>query len=121
MTKWSTLLLAALLDSPALYHAFVLHDMDYTTALIRYLVAVVVAALMLAMINGLANGYERGNDALARAEAREEAREVAQQAAMDALEVARANPALMAQVQGRRSTDAAPADESPAEEKAEQQ
>jgi hypothetical protein len=119
MTKWSTLLLAALLDSPALYHAFVLHDLDYTTALVRYLIAVVVAALMLAMINGLANGYERGNDALARAEARTEAREVAQQAAMDALEVARNNPALMAQVQARRSTDVVPSEETPAGEKAE--
>ncbi|GII26142.1 hypothetical protein [Planosporangium mesophilum] len=115
MTKWSTLLLAALLDSPALYHAFVLHDLDYTTALVRYLIAVVVAALMLAMLNGLANGYQRGNDALARTEARE----VAQQAAMDALEVARNNPALMAQVQGRRSTDVVPPEETPAEEKAE--
>jgi hypothetical protein len=103
MAKWSTLLLAALLDSPALYRAFVTHELDYTTALIRYLIAVVVAALMLALLSGLTNGYKRGNDAEARAVARAEARAAAQEAAMEALEVARANPAVMAQ--GRRSTD----------------
>jgi hypothetical protein len=105
MAKWSTLLLAALLDSPALYHAFVVHDMDYTSALIRYLIAVVVAALMLSLLQGLTNGYKRGNDA----EARATARAAAQEAALEALEVARANPALLPQ--GRRSTDSQPAEE----------
>ena len=57
-----TLLLAAVLDGSALWHAFVLHDLDYTSALVRYLVAVVVAAFMLWLLRGLANGYLRGND-----------------------------------------------------------
>lgn len=116
MAKLSTLLLAALLDSPALYHAFVVRDMDATTALIRYLIAVVAAALMLALLRGLANGYRRANDA----EARELEREAmlaanaaslaaAQDKAMEALEAARANPELMAQA--RRSTDLQPTEE----------
>jgi hypothetical protein len=108
MAKLSTLLLAALLDSPALYHAFVVHDMDYTAALLRYLIAVVVAALMLALLRGLVEGYKRGNDTEARAVAREAARAAKQEAAMEALEVARANPAL---AKGRRRTDPETADE----------
>jgi hypothetical protein len=107
MAKLSTLLLAALLDSPALYHAFVAHDMDYTAALIRYLIAVVVAAVMLALLRAMANGYRRVNEADARETAQEitheTARESSQEAAIEALEVARANPALMAAA--RRSTD----------------
>jgi hypothetical protein len=59
MARMPTLLLAALLDSPALWHAFVKHDMDPVAALTRYLIAVVVAAVMLAMLRGLANGYLR--------------------------------------------------------------
>jgi hypothetical protein len=57
-----TLLLAALLDSPALWHAFVAHDLDYTTAGIRYLIAVVVAAVMMALVRTLASGYTKPND-----------------------------------------------------------
>jgi hypothetical protein len=59
MARMPTLLLAALLDSPALWHAFVTHEMDPTAALVRFLIAVVVAAVMLAMLRGLANGYLR--------------------------------------------------------------
>jgi hypothetical protein len=59
MARMPTLLLAALLDSLALWHAFVEHDMDPVAALTRYLIAVVVAAVMLAMLRGLANGYLR--------------------------------------------------------------
>jgi hypothetical protein len=103
MAKLSTLLLAALLDSPALYHAFVAHDMDYTVALIRYLIAVVVAAVMLALLRAMANGYRRANEADARETAQEIAHESTQEAAIEVLEVARANPALMAAA--RRSTD----------------
>jgi hypothetical protein len=65
--RYSTLLLAAVLDSPALWQAFVTHEMDYMSALTRYLVAVVVAAAMLAMLRGLANGYLRGAPAPGRA------------------------------------------------------
>jgi hypothetical protein len=54
-----TLLLAAAIDSPALYGAFVTGEMDYMTALVRFLVAVVVSAIMLAMLRSMANGYLR--------------------------------------------------------------
>jgi hypothetical protein len=52
-----TLLLAAVIDSPALYGAFVSGTMDPTTALVRYLIAVVVSAIMLAMLRSMATGY----------------------------------------------------------------
>ncbi|MDT5037464.1 MAG: hypothetical protein QOE03_2649 [Micromonosporaceae bacterium] len=57
-----TLLLAAVLDSPALWHAFVAHDLDYTTAGVRYLIAVVVAAVMMALVRSMASGYTNRND-----------------------------------------------------------
>jgi hypothetical protein len=79
-----TLLIAALLDSPALYQAFVQHDMDYTTALTRYLIAVVIAAIMVSMLKGLSSGWLRANEAAKTA---------------DQAEAAEPNPA-------RRSTDA---------------
>jgi hypothetical protein len=52
-----TLLLAAAIDSPALYGAFVTGTMDPMTALVRYLIAIVVSAIMLAMLRSMANGY----------------------------------------------------------------
>jgi hypothetical protein len=67
--RWPTLLLAAVLDSPALWQAFVTHEMDYTSALMRYLIAVVVAALMLSLLRGLADGYLRSNAAVKAASA----------------------------------------------------
>ena len=57
-----TLVLALVLDSPALWHAFVRHDMDYTTALTRYLIAVVVAGVMLSLLRSLANAYLHPNE-----------------------------------------------------------
>jgi hypothetical protein len=60
--RMSTLLLAVVLDSPALWHAFVVHDLDYATALTRYLIAVVVAGLMLSLMRWLASEYRRSND-----------------------------------------------------------
>lgn len=89
-----TLLLAAVIDSPALYQAFVLHEMDYTTALTRYLIAVLVAGVMLSVIKGLSSGYLKRNEA-------ETAAREAQAAAEAAAEAA--NPAR------RRSDGATPA------------
>jgi hypothetical protein len=62
LARMPALLLAALLDSSALWQAFVTHTMDYPTALVRYLVAVVVAAVMLSLLRGLTNGYLRANE-----------------------------------------------------------
>lgn len=59
LARFPTLLLATLMASPALYHAFVAHDLDPTTALIRFLIAVPVAAIMLAVVRALTSGYKR--------------------------------------------------------------
>jgi len=54
-----TLLFAALISGPALWHAFVQHDLDYGTAMTRFLIAVVVSAFMLSVLRGMADGYRR--------------------------------------------------------------
>jgi hypothetical protein len=64
-----TLLLAVVLDSPALWHAFVVQDLDYATALTRYLIAVVVAGLMLSLMRWLASEYRRSNESAKPTEA----------------------------------------------------
>lgn len=105
MARLSTLLLAALLDSPALYHAFVVHDMTYTAALTRYLIAALIATLMLWLLRSLMDGYRRANEVQTRAEARRAARDAALERPDEALEAVRADPAF-----GRRSTDLDPDD-----------
>lgn len=55
--RYSTLLLAAVLASPALWQAFVVGDLDVSTALTRYLIAVLVAAAMLALFRMLTRAY----------------------------------------------------------------
>jgi hypothetical protein len=60
ITRWSTLLVAALMAGPALWHALGTHDLDPLEALTRFLIAVPVAAIMLAVLRGLAAGYRRG-------------------------------------------------------------
>ena len=57
--RFSVLLLAAGLASPALWQAFVVGNMDLDTALLRYLIAVLVAALMLSVVRALFRGYHR--------------------------------------------------------------
>lgn len=59
--RFSVLLLAAVLASPALWHAFVAGDLDIPTALIRYLIAVLVAAMMLALLRMLFRAYHHHN------------------------------------------------------------
>ena len=58
LARWSTLLLAGLLAGPALWHAFVQGDLDYGTAMTRFLVAVVVSGLMLAVLRSMADGSQ---------------------------------------------------------------
>ncbi|MEN3309551.1 MAG: hypothetical protein V7603_5753 [Micromonosporaceae bacterium] len=53
----STLLLAGLIASPALWHAFVVGDLSTSTALARFLIAVPVSGLMMAILRGLTSGY----------------------------------------------------------------
>ena len=57
MARFSTLLLAAAIASPALYAAFVKHTLDPQTALIRFLIAVPVAAIMLGIVRVVTRGY----------------------------------------------------------------
>ncbi len=59
VTRPSTLLLAALLAGPALWRAFVQHQLDPTSAMLRYLLAVLAAAAMLAMLDALLHGSHR--------------------------------------------------------------
>ncbi|GII05683.1 hypothetical protein [Planobispora takensis] len=51
------LLLALVLAGPALWHAFVLEDLDVASALIRYLVAVAVSALMFGLLRRVTASY----------------------------------------------------------------
>lgn len=53
----STMLLATLIDSPAIYHAAVAHDLTAASALYRFLIAVPVAALMLRLLRALTADY----------------------------------------------------------------
>ncbi|NJC71769.1 hypothetical protein HC031_18880 [Planosporangium thailandense] len=110
MARLSTLLLAALLDSPALYHAFVAHDMSYTEALTRYLIAALVATLMLWMLRGLTDGYRRMNEVQLRAAARRAAQEAADEAAYEAAQEATHEAAQERTnaTPARRSTDREP-------------
>jgi hypothetical protein len=61
IARFSTLLLAVALASPALWSAFVLHQLDTRSALIRLLIAIPVAAIMLAVLRSLTSGYSRNN------------------------------------------------------------
>ncbi|MBG0818640.1 hypothetical protein [Planomonospora sp. ID82291] len=64
LTSLPTLLLALLLDAPALWRAFVLQDLDVVTALTRYLIAVAVSALMLGALRRVTASYGSGKPAV---------------------------------------------------------
>ncbi|MDQ1652551.1 MAG: hypothetical protein QOI35_1751 [Cryptosporangiaceae bacterium] len=53
----STLLLAALVDSPAIYSS-AMGTMDPSTALFRYLIAIPVCGLMLAFLRSITKSYQ---------------------------------------------------------------
>lgn len=53
------MVLALLISTPALWQAFVVGDLDPTTALIRFLIAVPVAALLLAVPRTVYSHYAR--------------------------------------------------------------
>lgn len=79
--RFSVLLLATVLASPALWQAFVVGDLDLDTALLRYLVAVIVAAVMLAIVRSLYNAYRRIHEEHETGRQLEEMREAEQRAA----------------------------------------
>jgi hypothetical protein len=70
MARFSTLVLAVAIASPALYAAFVKHTLDLQTALLRLLIAVPVAAIMLGVVRAVTRDY--GKDRPRRAEKRSE-------------------------------------------------
>lgn len=62
MARFSTLLLALLIASPALYASFVTHRLDMQTGLLRLLLAVPVAAVMLAVFRLVTRDYGKPGD-----------------------------------------------------------
>ncbi|MGI5236641.1 hypothetical protein [Dactylosporangium sp. CA-139066] len=62
MARFSTLFLALVIASPALYAGFVTHQLDQKTALLRLLIAVPVAAVMLGIFRMITRGYGRKPD-----------------------------------------------------------
>jgi len=60
LVRPSSLLLGAVLAAPALWHGFVTGQLDITTALIRFVLAVFVAGLLLAILRFVTAGYGRG-------------------------------------------------------------
>ncbi len=59
LARYPTLVLAAVLASPALYAAFWAHTLDAQTALLRLLIAVPVAAAMLAIVRAVTRDYRK--------------------------------------------------------------
>jgi hypothetical protein len=57
LARYSTLFVALLIASPALYAGFVTHELGTQTALIRLLIAVPVAAIMLGLFRMITRGY----------------------------------------------------------------
>ena len=62
MARFSTLFLALLIASPALYATFVTHQLDMQTGLLRLLIAVPVAAVMLAVFRLVTRNYGKPGD-----------------------------------------------------------
>jgi hypothetical protein len=59
LVRPSSLLLGTVLAAPALWHGFVTEQLDVTTALTRFVVAVLVASVMLAILRFVTAGYGR--------------------------------------------------------------
>jgi hypothetical protein len=57
LTSPSTLLLATAISGPALWQTFMTQQLDLTTGLTRFLIAVPVSAVMLALLDGLTSRY----------------------------------------------------------------
>jgi hypothetical protein len=60
LASYPTLVIAAAMDSPAIWHAMVRHDLGGMTALYRFLIAVPVAAIMLSVLRSVTETYGRG-------------------------------------------------------------
>jgi hypothetical protein len=53
----TAVLLATAMSAPALYRGFVTEELDFVSALTRFLIAVPAAALMLAVLRFVTTGY----------------------------------------------------------------
>jgi len=62
LARFPTLFLALLIASPALYSAFVTKELDPTTALLRFLIAVPVAAVMLAVVRMVTQDFGKDKE-----------------------------------------------------------
>jgi hypothetical protein len=62
--SYLTLAVAAAMDSPAIWHAAVVQDLDGMSALYRYLIAVPVAAIMLSILRSVTETYGRGEQTI---------------------------------------------------------
>lgn len=63
LARFSTLFVALLIASPALWSAFVTKELDPTTALLRFLIAVPVAAVMLAVVRMVTKDFGKDSPA----------------------------------------------------------
>ncbi|WP_067473207.1 hypothetical protein [Actinomadura hibisca] len=59
LVSFPVLVFAAILDSQALWRAFVTEELPVSTALIRYLIAVVVSVAMVWVLSQLTTAYTR--------------------------------------------------------------
>jgi hypothetical protein len=64
LARPSTVALAALLASSALFHAFARHDLDPSVAVLRFLIAVPVSAAMLAVLRAVTHAYRHPGPAI---------------------------------------------------------
>jgi hypothetical protein len=87
LTSASTLFLAAVLASPALWQALVVGDLQIQVALIRYLIAVVVAAVMIGLLSAVTRSYRELAAERQRAHEAEVAAAVRERAAQDAADL----------------------------------
>lgn len=94
----STLLLAALVDSPAIYSSAI-GQMDPSTALYRYLIAIPVCGLMLAFLRSITKSYE------------DERQRVEDEAAAEAAAQERAERAEREKAEAEAAQDTADADD----------
>jgi hypothetical protein len=60
LVRPSSLLLGSVLAAPALWHGLVTGQLDITSALLRFVLAVLVAGLLLAILRFVTAGYGRG-------------------------------------------------------------
>jgi uncharacterized protein YjeT (DUF2065 family) len=64
LVRPSSLLLGSVLAAPALWHGLVTGQLDISSALLRFVLAVLVAGILLAALRFVTSGYGRGGAAM---------------------------------------------------------